>query len=57
VSFVGIVPFDAPRWVIYVGVGRPNKEGSGGTIVALVSRLVRWHFRSGVAGEARRAYA
>jgi len=33
-SFVGIVPVDAPRWVIYVGVGKPNKEGSGGTIAA-----------------------
>jgi len=33
-SFVGIVPIDAPRWVIYVGVGNPNKEGSGGTIAA-----------------------
>ncbi len=33
-SFVGIVPIDAPRWVIYVGVGKPNKEGSGGTIAA-----------------------
>ena len=35
-SFVGIVPIDAPRWVIYVGVGKPNKEGSGGTIAAPV---------------------
>jgi cell division protein FtsI (penicillin-binding protein 3) len=34
VSFVGIVPIDAPRWVIYVGVGKPNKDGSGGTIAA-----------------------
>lgn len=34
VSFVGIVPIDAPRWVIYVGVGKPNKPGSGGTIAA-----------------------
>jgi cell division protein FtsI (penicillin-binding protein 3) len=34
VSFVGIVPIDAPRWVIYVGIGKPNKEGSGGTIAA-----------------------
>jgi len=33
-SFVGIVPIDAPRWVIYVGVGEPNKDGSGGTIAA-----------------------
>ena len=33
-NFVGIVPIDAPRWVIYVGVGRPNKPGSGGTIAA-----------------------
>jgi cell division protein FtsI (penicillin-binding protein 3) len=24
VHFVGIVPIDAPRWVIYVGVGKPN---------------------------------
>jgi len=28
-SFVGIVPIDAPRWVIYVGVGKPNKQGQG----------------------------
>ena len=34
VHFVGIVPIDAPRWVIYVGVGKPNKQGSGGTIAA-----------------------
>lgn len=34
VHFVGIVPIDAPRWVIYVGAGNPNKEGSGGTIAA-----------------------
>jgi len=34
--FVGIVPIDAPRWVIYVGVGKPNREGSGGTIAAPV---------------------
>ena len=33
-SFVGIVPLDHPRWVIYVGVGRPAKPGSGGTIAA-----------------------
>ncbi|HYQ44795.1 MAG TPA: penicillin-binding transpeptidase domain-containing protein [Polyangiaceae bacterium] len=33
-SFVGIVPIDSPRWVIYVGVGKPSKEGSGGTIAA-----------------------
>ena len=35
-SFVGIVPIDQPRWVIYVGVGQPDKEGSGGTIAAPV---------------------
>ncbi|MES1179492.1 MAG: penicillin-binding transpeptidase domain-containing protein [Myxococcales bacterium] len=35
-SFVGIVPLDQPRWVIYVGVGQPVKEGSGGTIAAPV---------------------
>ena len=33
-SFVGIVPLDRPRWVIYVGVGQPAREGSGGTIAA-----------------------
>jgi len=33
-SFVGIVPIDSPRWVIYVGVGKPSKEGTGGTIAA-----------------------
>jgi beta-lactamase regulating signal transducer with metallopeptidase domain len=32
--FVGIVPIDAPRWVIYVGVGKPKKEGTGATIAA-----------------------
>lgn len=36
VHFVGIVPIDAPRWVIYVGVGKPKREGSGGTIAAPV---------------------
>jgi len=33
-SFVGIVPIDAPRWVIYIGVGKPSKEGTGGTLAA-----------------------
>ena len=33
-SFVGIVPLDQPRWVIYVGVGQPDKEGTGGSIAA-----------------------
>jgi cell division protein FtsI (penicillin-binding protein 3) len=33
-SFVGIVPADAPRYVIYVGVGAPKREGSGATIAA-----------------------
>lgn len=33
-SFVGIVPIDLPRFVIYVGVGQPEKQGSGGTIAA-----------------------
>ena len=33
-SFVGIVPIDRPRWVIYVGVGEPSQPGSGGTIAA-----------------------
>jgi len=33
-SFVGIVPIDAPRWVIYVGVAKPNKEGTGATVAA-----------------------
>jgi beta-lactamase regulating signal transducer with metallopeptidase domain len=38
--FVGIVPIDAPRWVIYVGVGEPNRKGTGATISAPVfSRL------------------
>jgi hypothetical protein len=36
VHFAGIVPIEAPRWVIYVGVGKPNREGSGGTIAAPV---------------------
>jgi len=35
-SFVGIVPLDRPRFVIYVGVGQPAKPGSGGTIAAPV---------------------
>jgi len=34
VHFVGIVPIDAPRWVIYVGVGNAKKEGTGGSIAA-----------------------
>ena len=33
-SFVGIVPIDAPRWVIYIGVGKPNNEGTGATVAA-----------------------
>ncbi|HET7539367.1 MAG TPA: penicillin-binding transpeptidase domain-containing protein [Polyangiaceae bacterium] len=36
VHFVGIVPIDSPRWVIYVGVGKPEKAGTGGTIAAPV---------------------
>ncbi|HEX7451480.1 MAG TPA: penicillin-binding transpeptidase domain-containing protein [Polyangiaceae bacterium] len=35
-NFVGIVPLDAPRWVIYVGVADSQKEGTGGTIAAPV---------------------
>ena len=35
-NFVGIVPIDEPRWVIYVGVGASQKEGTGGTIAAPV---------------------
>jgi cell division protein FtsI (penicillin-binding protein 3) len=35
-NFVGIVPLDAPRWVIYVGVADSQKEGSGATIAAPV---------------------
>lgn len=39
-SFVGIAPIDAPRYVIYVGVGQPSKPGTGGSIAAPVfSRL------------------
>ena len=33
-NFVGIVPIDAPRWVIYIGVGKPNREGTGPTVAA-----------------------
>jgi cell division protein FtsI (penicillin-binding protein 3) len=33
-NFVGIAPIDQPRWVVYVGVGQPSKEGTGGTIAA-----------------------
>jgi cell division protein FtsI (penicillin-binding protein 3) len=35
-SFVGIVPIDRPRYVIYVGVGQPNEAGTGGTLAAPV---------------------
>ncbi|MEP7052131.1 MAG: penicillin-binding transpeptidase domain-containing protein [Pseudomonadota bacterium] len=35
-SFVGIAPIEEPRFVIYVGVGQPQREGSGGTIAAPV---------------------
>jgi cell division protein FtsI (penicillin-binding protein 3) len=35
-SFVGIVPLERPRWVIYVGVGGPDKQGTGGSIAAPV---------------------
>jgi beta-lactamase regulating signal transducer with metallopeptidase domain len=39
-SFIGIVPIDRPRYVIYVGVGQPTEPGSGGTLAAPVfSRL------------------
>ncbi|HYQ29110.1 MAG TPA: penicillin-binding transpeptidase domain-containing protein, partial [Polyangiaceae bacterium] len=39
-SFAGIAPIEQPRYVIYVGVGEPSKEGSGGSIAAPVfSRL------------------
>lgn len=34
VHFAGIVPIDAPRWVIYVGVGKPKNAGTGGTVAA-----------------------
>jgi len=35
-SFVGIVPIDRPRYVIYVGVGAPTQPGSGGSLAAPV---------------------
>ena len=35
-SFVGIVPLDRPRYVIYVGVGQPTEPGTGGTLAAPV---------------------
>jgi cell division protein FtsI (penicillin-binding protein 3) len=35
-SFVGIVPVDRPRWVIYVGVGAATVKGTGGTLAAPV---------------------
>lgn len=39
-SFVGIAPIDAPRYVIYVGVGQAAKPGTGGSIAApMFSRL------------------
>jgi cell division protein FtsI (penicillin-binding protein 3) len=33
-SFVGIVPADAPRYVILVGVEQPRGEGWGGSVAA-----------------------
>jgi cell division protein FtsI (penicillin-binding protein 3) len=33
-SFVGIVPEDAPRFVILVGVEQPKDEGAGGDVAA-----------------------
>ena len=33
-SFVGIMPIDAPRWVIYVGIGNPKTPGTGGSLAA-----------------------
>jgi cell division protein FtsI (penicillin-binding protein 3) len=33
-SFVGMVPEEAPRWVILVGVEQPKDEGSGGDVAA-----------------------
>jgi cell division protein FtsI (penicillin-binding protein 3) len=39
-NFVGMVPADRPRFVIFVGVSAPSREGSGGTIAApLFSRI------------------
>jgi cell division protein FtsI (penicillin-binding protein 3) len=35
-NFVGIVPLDAPGWVIYVGVTDSQQEGTGATIAAPV---------------------
>jgi cell division protein FtsI (penicillin-binding protein 3) len=35
-SFVGIVPIDRPRYVIYVGVGQPARPGTGGSLAAPV---------------------
>ena len=35
-SFVGIVPIDRPRYVIYVGVGQPRQPGTGGSLAAPV---------------------
>ncbi|HWA72076.1 MAG TPA: penicillin-binding transpeptidase domain-containing protein [Polyangiaceae bacterium] len=35
-TFVGIVPIDAPKYVIYVGVGQPSAPGTGGTLAAPV---------------------
>jgi cell division protein FtsI (penicillin-binding protein 3) len=35
-SFVGIVPIDRPRYVIYVGVGQPREPGTGGSLAAPV---------------------
>jgi cell division protein FtsI (penicillin-binding protein 3) len=46
-SFVGIVPVDQPRYVIYVGVGQPAQPGTGGSLAAPVFSRVATRLMAG----------
>jgi cell division protein FtsI (penicillin-binding protein 3) len=47
-TFVGIVPIDQPKYVIYVGIGQPSAKGTGGTLAAPVfARLAASALASG----------